>query len=57
MRREEDEVMPMAREALLPEDWAAIDASFASNNDPVVGVPAQKAFRELFRRLAAMWPE
>jgi hemerythrin-like domain-containing protein len=56
MRREEDEVMPMARQALLPEDWAAIDAAFASNNDPVVGVPAQKAFRELFRRLVATMP-
>jgi len=56
MRREEDEVLPMAREALLPEDWAAIDAAFASNNDPVVGVPARKAFRELFRRLVAIMP-
>ena len=56
MRREEDEVIPMARDALLPEDWAAIDAAFASNNDPVVGVPAQKAFRELYRHLVAAMP-
>jgi len=56
MRREEDEVMPMARASLLAEDWTAIDAAFASNNDPVVGVPAQKAFRELFRRLVAIMP-
>jgi len=56
MRREEDEVMPMARQALVAEDWAAIDAAFASNNDPVVGVPAQKAFRELFRHLVATMP-
>jgi branched-chain amino acid transport system ATP-binding protein len=56
MRREEDEVIPLARESLLPEDWAAIDAAFASNNDPVVGVPAQKAFRELYRRLVATMP-
>lgn len=56
MRREEDEVMPMARASLLAEDWAAIDAAFASNNDPIVGIPAQKAFRELFRRLVAIMP-
>jgi hemerythrin-like domain-containing protein len=56
MRREEDEVIPLARQALLSEDWAAIDAAFASNNDPVVGVPAQKAFRELFRHLVATMP-
>lgn len=56
MRREEDEVLPLAARSLVPEDWAAIDAAFASNDDPVVGVPAQKAFRELYRRLVAAIP-
>jgi len=56
MRREEDQVIPLARESLNAEDWSAIDAAFASNNDPIVGVPAQKAFRELFRRLVAAMP-
>ncbi|GIK85535.1 MAG: cation-binding protein [Betaproteobacteria bacterium] len=57
MRREEEEVLPLARDALTAEDWSAIDAAFASNDDPIVGVPARKAFRELFRRLAALWPD
>ena len=56
MRREEDDVLPLAAEALTQEDWDAIDAAFASNNDPVVGVPASKAFRELFRHLTAIMP-
>ena len=56
MRREEDEVLPLAAKALTDEDWKAIDAAFASNSDPVVGVPATKAFRELFRRLVAIAP-
>ena len=56
MRREEDEVLPAAARSLAPEDWAAIDAAFASNDDPIVGVPAQKAFRELYRRLVAAMP-
>jgi hemerythrin-like domain-containing protein len=56
MRREEEEVLPLAVQALQDDDWAAIDAAFASNQDPIVGVPARKEFRELFRRLAAMWP-
>ncbi len=56
MRREEDEVLPLAAKALTDEDWAAIDAAFASNSDPVVGVPATKAFRERFRRLVAIAP-
>jgi branched-chain amino acid transport system ATP-binding protein len=57
MRREEDEVLPLARAALTDDDWAEIDAAFASNDDPIVGVPARKAFRELFRRLASLWPD
>jgi branched-chain amino acid transport system ATP-binding protein len=56
MRREEDEVLPLASRALDAEDWAAIDAAFASNSDPIVGVPARKEFRELFRRLVAILP-
>ena len=40
MRREEEEVLPLAAQALTGEDWAAIDAAFASNSDPIVGVPA-----------------
>jgi hemerythrin-like domain-containing protein len=56
MRKEEERVLPLAAEVLTEEDWDAIDAAFASNNDPVVGVTASKAFRELFRRLAAMMP-
>jgi len=56
MRREEEQVLPLAAEALAPEDWEAIDAAFASNDDPVVGAPASKAFRELFRHLVAIMP-
>jgi hemerythrin-like domain-containing protein len=56
MRKEEEQVLPLAVEALAAEDWAAIDAAFASNDDPVVGVPASKAFRELFRHLVAVMP-
>lgn len=56
MRKEEDEVLPLAAQALAAEDWQAIDAAFASNSDPVVGVPASKAFRELFKRIVSVAP-
>jgi hemerythrin-like domain-containing protein len=56
MRKEEEEVLPLATQALTAEDWAAIDAAFASNNDPIVGAAATRAFRELFRRLTALLP-
>jgi len=56
MRKEEDEVLPLAAKALTDDDWAAIDAAFASNDDPIVGVPASQAFRELFRKIVAIAP-
>ena len=56
MRREDDAVLPLAVEALTAEDWAEIDAAFASNEDPVVGVPGSKVFRELFRRIVTIAP-
>ncbi len=56
MRTENDEVLPLAAESLTKEDWEAIDAAFASNEDPIVGVSASKAFRELFRRIVAIAP-
>lgn len=56
MRKEEDEVLPLAAQALTAEDWAAIDAAFASNEDPIVGVPASKTFRELFTQIVTIAP-
>lgn len=56
MRKEEDEVLPMASRSLTAGDWEAIDAAFLSNSDPVVGVPASKEFRELFRKIVAIAP-
>jgi hemerythrin-like domain-containing protein len=56
MRREEDEVLPLAIAALTPGDWEAIDAAFASNNDPVVGAAGTREFRALFRRIVSLAP-
>ena len=56
MRKEEDRVLPRAREVLSPGDWAAIDAAFASNADPLAGADPRLELRELFRRIAATAP-
>ena len=56
MRREEDEVLPLAAAHLTGDDWNAIDAAFASNSDPVVGIAATREFRALFRRIASLAP-
>jgi branched-chain amino acid transport system ATP-binding protein len=56
MRREEDEVLPLAAAALTTEDWESIDAAFASNNNLIVGVAATREFRALFRRIVSLAP-
>jgi hemerythrin-like domain-containing protein len=56
MRREEEEVLPLALRTLGAEDWAAIDAAFAENADPLAGVDARRELRELFRRITALAP-
>ncbi len=56
MRKEEDVVLPIAEAALSADDWKAIDAAFASNDDPLVGVDATRESRELFRRIVNLAP-
>ena len=35
MRKEEEQVFPLAQKLLKPEDWAAIDAAFEKSRDPL----------------------
>jgi hemerythrin-like domain-containing protein len=55
IRREEEEVMPLAEQALAPEDWEEVAAAAPSTTDPVFGEAAGPRFREL-RRLIALEP-
>ena len=56
MRKEEEVILPVAEKALFASDWTAIDAAFASNADPLVGVGTQREFRELFRTVVNLMP-
>jgi hemerythrin-like domain-containing protein len=56
MRKEEDVVLPAAERTLGSADWAAIDAAFESNQDPLVGVTVAEEFRELFQRIMSAAP-
>lgn len=55
MRGEEEKLLPLAQRVLLPQDWAAIDAAFAENRDPVAGV-GERDFQALFTRIANLAP-
>jgi hemerythrin-like domain-containing protein len=56
MRREERDVIPMAREHLTPADWKAIDAAFAGHADPLLGADRGASFESLFRRIVDLAP-
>jgi len=46
----------LAREHLLPVDWAAIDAAFATNADPLIGASSAAKFEDLFTRIVNLAP-
>lgn len=51
---EEQELLPLARQRLAPQDWAGIDAAFEANKDPWSGPTGE--FRALFSRIVALVP-
>ena len=55
MRKEENELLPLAQTYLTPRDWEAIDRAFAANTDPIAGV-RQRDFQALFSRIANLAP-
>jgi hemerythrin-like domain-containing protein len=57
MRLEEDELMPLAAEVLDREDWAKVEAAFASHRDPLSGVGAESAPQEIFQRILSLAPQ
>ncbi|MCZ8092754.1 MAG: hemerythrin domain-containing protein [Acidovorax sp.] len=57
MRLEETQVLPAAQAYLGPEDWAAVDAAFATNTNPLThGRPRDPAYDRLFTRIAMRAP-
>jgi nucleotide-binding universal stress UspA family protein/hemerythrin-like domain-containing protein len=49
--REEGVILPAAQKHLKDEDWAEIDAAFASNRDPRFGGDTDMQYRRLFSRI------
>ena len=55
MRKEEQELLPLAERHLTAEDWSAIDAAFAGNEDPISDL-RDDDFRRLFSRIVSLAP-
>lgn len=54
---EEKELLPRARAALDTGDWAAVDAAFCDNEDPLFGSAKRSEYRELFHRMVNLAPD
>lgn len=55
MGKEENELMPLAQKTLTAEDWAAIEAAFAGNQDPIADL-REKDFDKLYQRIVNLAP-
>ncbi len=58
MRLEESEILPQAEKSFDAQDWAELDAAFASNRDPLTGkYPHDPVYDRLFTRIVMKAPE
>ena len=55
MRREEQEVMPLAEKALTKEDWAEIEAAFAQHEDPLKDAQGVD-YHKIYSKIVAIAP-
>jgi len=57
MRKEEREVMPLARRVLQPQDWREIEAAFATHRDPLARAAGETDYERLFQQIVALAPD
>ena len=56
MRREERDIIPLAKAHLLPSDWEAIDAAFAGGAVPIFNPKTTDEYGKLFDRIVMLAP-
>ena len=56
MRKEENQLLPLAERHFTSGDWREIDAAFAGNEDPIADLREQD-FQKLFSRIVTLAPE
>ena len=56
MRREEREILPLAKQHLLPSDWEVIDAAFTGGSVPRFGTDSPENFQKLFDLIVNLAP-
>jgi hemerythrin-like domain-containing protein len=56
MAVEEKQILPLAERTLTAQDWAALDAAFSANRDPLTGHEPDDEYRALFSRIVNVLP-
>src|SRR5262245_21727407 len=56
MRKEEEQLFPLALGVLTPLDWVMIDSAFAENRDPLADEREEKDLDRLFSRIVSIAP-
>ncbi len=56
LRREESDVIPVARRVFTDEDWREVNRAFADNDDPLFGEQQTEAFQALYRQIVNYAP-
>ena len=56
MRKEEQEIMPIARGVLSAKDWAELNAEWAAHHDPLAGIESGEEYERLLDRIVELAP-
>lgn len=56
MRREEDDLLPIAEHALTADDWNEIYDAFQENDNPLFGIKPKEEAERLYQRILALAP-
>ena len=56
MRKEEEQVFPLAQKLFTNDDWDALDRAFMANVDPLADDCNERDFRKLFSRIVSLAP-
>jgi hemerythrin-like domain-containing protein len=56
MRREEQELFPLAERLLTPLDWVMVDAALEEHTDPLAAAREEENFDRLFNHIVAIAP-
>lgn len=56
MKKEEEEVFPLALKLLGPRDWEVIDAAYSDEHDPFITEQGKRDLREILDRIVKLAP-